>query len=93
MVWKLGDMLSFSTFGHGSETVAHSLVLLYYVKFLTFIHLVQLKITVPFPLQLCLLTMLDDRGCLVVKVTDLWPACHHFEIGAAVDPPCREADA
>ncbi|GFS88850.1 hypothetical protein TNCV_3569501 [Trichonephila clavipes] len=31
------------------------------------------------------------RGSLVVKVTDLWPACHEFELRTTEDPPCRGA--
>ncbi|GFX17184.1 hypothetical protein TNCV_2857071 [Trichonephila clavipes] len=32
---------------------------------------------------------LGGRGSLMVKVTDLWLACHELELSAAKDPPCR----
>ncbi|GFT86006.1 hypothetical protein TNCV_3256421 [Trichonephila clavipes] len=32
----------------------------------------------------------SDRGSLVIKVTELWLACHEFESSAAEDPPCRQ---
>ncbi|GFX41472.1 hypothetical protein TNCV_3490121 [Trichonephila clavipes] len=30
------------------------------------------------------------RGSLVIKVTDLWPACHEIEPSTPEDPPCKE---
>ncbi|GFV16457.1 hypothetical protein TNCV_1526031 [Trichonephila clavipes] len=35
--------------------------------------------------------MSGGRGGQVVKITDLWSACHEFEPSTTEDPPCGEA--
>ncbi|GFW77033.1 hypothetical protein TNCV_2724631 [Trichonephila clavipes] len=36
---------------------------------------------------------INGRGSIVVKVTDLWPACHEFEPSTTEDPPYWTATA
>ncbi|GFX09806.1 hypothetical protein TNCV_654051 [Trichonephila clavipes] len=41
---------------------------------------------VPYPYGL---EISDDRGSLMIKVTDSWILCHEFELGTTEDSPCR----